>query len=137
MEESQEKNLLRKFKNHNIQQLFFKTLVLALYYYCGDNKNTDFFQNTCFKESNSMAVKQTNKLQSFMKKDIFQFLSYGIKKLSSKQVASITYTLEKGLCRCYFQRFVGSFFLDKVKNVWYILACLSLPSISIGKKTSL
>ena len=48
---------LRKVKKHN--QLYFGTLVLASYSYCGDNAyNMDFFQNTGFKESNNMAVKR-------------------------------------------------------------------------------
>ena len=46
---------LRKFKKHN-NQLYFDTLVLESYCYCGDNaKNTDFFQNTGFR-SRKMAV---------------------------------------------------------------------------------
>ena len=48
----------QKFKKHN--QLYFGTLVLVSYCYCGDNaKNTDFFQNTGFKESNIQRLKQS------------------------------------------------------------------------------
>ena len=39
----------------------------------------------------------------------------------------------QGLCCCHFSRFVSGFFLDKVKNVWYTLFCLSLPCISRGQ----
>ena len=84
-----------------------------MYYYCEDNAyNTDFLQNTCFKEINDMAVKQTNKLQTFMKKDIFQ-LSYGIKNIHRSKLHQWHTHWEKG----YFQRSVSCFFSDKVENV--------------------
>ena len=48
---------LRKIKKHN--ELYFGTLVSASYCYCADNtRNTDFFQNNSFKESNNMVVKK-------------------------------------------------------------------------------
>ena len=41
-------------------QLYFGTLVLVSHCYCGDNaQNTDFFQNTGFKESSSMAIQKS------------------------------------------------------------------------------
>ena len=40
--------LVTKIKKHN--QLYFGTLLLASYFFCGGNGwNTDFFQNTGFK----------------------------------------------------------------------------------------
>ena len=46
-----------KLKKHN--QLYFGTLVLASYCYYGDNGwNTDFLQNSGFKESKDMTVKR-------------------------------------------------------------------------------
>ena len=48
---------LRKFKKHN--QFYFGTLVLASYCYCVENgQNTDFFQNTGFRESKNMTLKK-------------------------------------------------------------------------------
>ena len=53
-----QKKCNQTFKKHN--QLCFGALVLALSRYCGDNaQNTDFYQNTSFKEINNMAVKKT------------------------------------------------------------------------------
>ena len=50
--------LVTKIKKHD--QLYFGTLVLASYCYCGDNAwNMDFFQNTGFKESSNMALKRS------------------------------------------------------------------------------
>ena len=44
-----------KIKKDN--QFYFGTLVLASYCYYGDNsQNTDFFQNTGFKESSNVAL---------------------------------------------------------------------------------
>ena len=46
--------LFTKIKKH--KQLYFGTLVPASYYQCGDNaKNMDFFQNTRFKENDSIS----------------------------------------------------------------------------------
>ena len=45
-----------QLKVSKIKQLYFKTLVICYY---GDSiENTDFFQNTSFKESNAMAVEK-------------------------------------------------------------------------------
>ena len=50
--------LVMKIKKHN--QLYFGTLVIASYCYCGDKvQNTDFFQDTGFKESSNMTLKRT------------------------------------------------------------------------------
>ena len=49
--------LVTKIKKHN--QLYLGTLLLVSYFYCGDNGwNTDFFQNTGFKESSNMVLKK-------------------------------------------------------------------------------
>ena len=46
-------------KIKKLTQLYFKTLVLASYCYCGDNaQNTDFFQSTSFNESSNMALQK-------------------------------------------------------------------------------
>ena len=53
--------LLWKFKEPNIKQLYFGTLVSAPHHYHGDNaQNTDFFQNTGLNESINMEVKITS-----------------------------------------------------------------------------
>ena len=41
----------------------FKTLVLALCYYCGDKVKYEFTQKTCSKESRNMAVDRISGLQ--------------------------------------------------------------------------
>ena len=51
------RKLVTKIKKPN--ELYFGTLLLASYCYCGDKAhNTDFFQNTGFKESSNMAPKK-------------------------------------------------------------------------------
>ena len=53
---------ITKMKKHYL--LILGTLVLALYCYSRDNvENTDFFQNTNFKESSSMQLKQISEQQ--------------------------------------------------------------------------
>ena len=52
----------RNQKSKKINQLCFGTLVLTSYCDCGDNaQNTNFLQNTGFKESNNMAVNTISK----------------------------------------------------------------------------
>ena len=55
---------IRKFIKYkfSIRKLYFGTLVLA----------TDFFQNTCFKESNNMVFERISKLQkTLVKNNVF------------------------------------------------------------------
>ena len=48
-----------KLCSYENQELYFGTLVLASYCYCQDNaRNTDFFQNTGFKESSNIALEK-------------------------------------------------------------------------------
>ena len=64
-----------------------------------------------------MAVEKISKLrQAFRKNNVFH-LSQWDEKHSSKQVASITYTLEKKLFAAgFFLRFVRRFNLERVKK---------------------
>ena len=56
-----------QLKISKIKQFYLKTLVICYY---GDNiENTDFFQNTSFKESNAMAVeKKPDRSDNFFRK---------------------------------------------------------------------
>ena len=55
----------------------------------------DFFQNTCFKDRNNMTVGKAIKVTiNFYKKQSVLVITWN-KKYLSKQVMSITYTLEK------------------------------------------
>ena len=58
----------------------------------------DFFQNTyfSFKENNNMAVEKSQSNDKFLEKKRLPVFTW-IKKHSSKQVTSITCTLEKKL----------------------------------------
>ena len=51
--------LITKIKKKS--QLYSGTLVFASYCYCGDNtQNTDFFQNTGFKDCSNIALKKVS-----------------------------------------------------------------------------
>ena len=77
-----------------IEEIF--VLVLALHLYCGDkNQNTDFFQNTCFEERRSMTLEQTSKYRQTFRKEQCLPVATWIKKHISKQILTVTYTLEK------------------------------------------
>ena len=88
---------LRKFKKHN--QFYFETLVLASPCNYGDKtQNTDFFQNTCFKETNSMAVTKISELRQTFMNSVFQ-LSHGIGNIQEARFTNNIHTREKRFCR--------------------------------------
>ena len=79
----------------------------------------DFFQNTCFKDRNNMTVGKAIKVTiNFYKKQNLLVITWN-KKYLSKQVMSITYTLEKTLLAA--ATFVSSFFSERVKKNCSIL----------------
>ena len=87
----------------------------------------DFFQNICFKERSNMAVTPNFLVKiSWYKKECLPVITRN-KKHSSKQVASMIYTLGKGFfATATFPRFVRRFFSDRVKKlVVYIGLCES------------
>ena len=84
----------------NISSIVYDSFILDLWYYHPTvifeiTESTDFFQKTCFKESNNMAVEKNIKVTiNFYKKECFPVITWN-EKHSSKQVSSITYALDK------------------------------------------
>ena len=75
----------------------------------------DFFQNTCFKESNRMAVEKNSRW--LLKKTMSTFCQ--IEKEASIE-ASCTNNIHTGvktLCSCYFIRFVSLFISGRAKKL--------------------
>ena len=67
---------------YSIRKLYFAPLVLAkCIVILEKTQNTDFFQNTCFKENNNMAAEKFSKSrQAPRKNNVFQ-LSHGIRNI--------------------------------------------------------
>ena len=95
---------------------FFVFLVLVLHYCCGNNvkyhENTDFFQNASFKQSKNMGAEKISGYSNGLLLKTVSFSYQMEQKHLSKQIAPITYTLEKtffttatceGLCVVNFQ----------------------------------
>ena len=118
--ETSQENLTSIWELHEIiWEINFATLVLALHCYSGDNKqNRNFFQITCFTERKNIAVeKDLRVLRNSYKKLCLPVITWNEKYLS-KQVAPITYALEKMFfCSGYFWMFVSRFVSDRLKKM--------------------
>ena len=100
--------------------LYFETLFLVSYWYCGDNaKNMDFLQNTALSWN------------------IFKVVTNYYENIHRKKLPNSMHTREKGFYFCNFSRFLGRFFSNKVKKicgtfrlVWVFLAFLEVGRLS-------
>ena len=95
-------------------------MVLALYCYCGDNVKYGFLSEHLFQRKQQYGAWKNLILTSFKKKLRLPLITWDKKHLS-KQVTSITYTLEKKVFQLLLWRFVSRFDSGKVKKTWSVL----------------
>ena len=97
----------------------------ALHCYCVESAwNTDFFQNSGFKESINMAVKITSeKRWTFMKSNVFHF-SHGIKNIHRSKFYQWYTHWRKRFLKLLLWKVYGSFLLRQTEKtcdtLWFV-----------------
>ena len=87
-------------------------------------KNTDFFQNTCFKESKILTVEKNLRVtKNFSKILCLPVIAWSKTHLSKHGCISSIDIGEIFFCSCYFWRLVSRFFSSRVTNLQCNLVC--------------
>ena len=95
--------------------------MLDLHCYFGDNVKYELLQNTCLKERSNMAVEKISVLQN----TLWNIIS------SSKQVVSITYTLEKVFVAASFEGLGVLFRQCKQTCIYFTFVFFTFPEKAV------